>query len=360
MKNKGVFKFLKPFLSHLYNFLIFFGIIAFVLTCSFLLFFSGAEINESDIREMAPQVFINAVFIALLFTIVDVVRRRITVEKPAKEIQDAIDEMKKGNFSARVKLSGAVSEENRFYGIAEGVNSLGEELSGIETLRSDFVSNVSHEMKTPLAVISNYGKLLQAEGISEEQRAEYAKGITDATRRLSEMMTNILKLNRLENQQIFASLKKFDLGEQISECVLQFESVWERKGIDIDVDIEDGVIVEADAELLSHIWNNLLSNAFKFTDAGGRVMISLKSDGEDAVVKVEDTGCGMSPEVGAHIFEKFYQGDGSHATEGNGLGLALVKRVVDIVRGEISVESIEGEGSVFTVKIKKVFENGGN
>ena len=358
MKNKGVFKYLKPFLSYLYSFLIFFGIIAFVLTCSFLLFFSGAEINEAEMRAMAPQVFINAVFIALIFTVIDIIRRRITVERPAREIQDVIDMMKKGDFSARVKLSGAVSDENRFYGIAEGVNSLGEELSGIETLRNDFVSNVSHEMKTPLAVISNYGRLLQSEDISCEQREEYAKGITDATRRLSEMMTNILKLNRLENQKIFKSVKKFDLGEQLSECVLQFESVWEKKGIDIEVDIEDAVIVEADSELLSLVWNNLLSNAFKFTDDGGSVSVSLKTDGEDAVVTITDTGCGMSAEVGAHIFEKFYQADSSRATEGNGLGLALVKRVVDIVRGEVSVESAMGEGSVFTVKIKKLFENG--
>ena len=186
---------------------------------------------------------------------------------------------------------------------------------------------------------------------------EYAKAITDASRRLSEMMTNILKLNRLENQQIYPNLNRYDLGEQLCECLLQFESIWEEKEIDIDSDIEDGVLVNADSELLSLVWNNLFSNAFKFTDNGGKVTLELRSDGKYAVVKVEDTGCGMSPEVGAHIFEKFYQGDGSHATAGNGLGLPLVKRVIDIMQGEIEVESTVGKGSVFTVRIRRE-ENG--
>jgi signal transduction histidine kinase len=135
---------------------------------------------------------------------------------------------------------------------------------------------------------------------------------------------------------------------------LQYESVWEKANIEIETDIEDEVKVEADAELLSLVWNNLFSNAFKFTGDGGKVSVSLTTDGNCAVVSVSDTGCGMPPEVGAHIFEKFYQGDTSRATQGNGLGLALVKRVVDIMQGEIGVESAVGKGTTFTVKIEKV------
>ena len=157
--------------------------------------------------------------------------------------------MKEGDFDARVRLSGIINEENRFYEIAESVNDLGEELSGIETLRTDFISNVSHEMKTPLAVISNYGTLLQSEELTEEQRLEYAKGVADSSRRLSEMMTNILKLNRLENQQIYPDTREFDLGEQICECLLQFEGIWEKKSIEIDVNLAENVNVRADAEL---------------------------------------------------------------------------------------------------------------
>ena len=228
-----------------------------------------------------------------------------------------------------------------------------EELGSVETLRTDFIANVSHEMKTPLAVMHNYGTLLQAPDLTDEKRIEYAKGVTDGSRRMADMMTNILKLNRLENQQIYPQTTEFDLGEQLCECLLQYENVWEKADIEIDTDIAENVTVKADAELLSHVWNNLFSNAFKFTPSGGTVTVTLTATEHHAIVKVEDTGCGMSPEVGMHIFEKFYQGDTSHSVRGNGLGLALVKRVVDIMQGEICVESVVGKGSTFTVKIRR-------
>ena len=227
----------------------------------------------------------------------------------------------------------------------------------METLRTDFIANVSHEMKTPLAVMQNYGTLLQSPDLPEEKRMEYAKAITDSSRRLADMMTNILKLNRLENQQIYPNPTTFDLGEQLCESLLQYESTWERKNIEIETDIAENVLVSADAELLSLVWNNLFSNAFKFTEDGGKVALTLTTDETYATVKVSDTGCGMSAEVGAHIFEKFYQGDTSHATQGNGLGLPLVKRVVDIMQGVIGVESAVGVGTTFTVKIRRN-ENG--
>jgi signal transduction histidine kinase len=170
---------------------------------------------------------------------------------------------------------------------------------------------------------------------------------------MADMMTNILKLNRLENQQIYPQTSEFDLGEQLCECLLQFENVWEKENIDIETDIAENIRVKADAELLSHVWNNLFSNAFKFTPSGGTVTVSLTATDHHAVVKVKDTGCGMTSEVGAHIFEKFYQGDSSHSAQGNGLGLALVKRVIDIMQGEISVESVVGKGSAFTVRIRR-------
>lgn len=167
------------------------------------------------------------------------------------------------------------------------------------------------------------------------------------------MMTNILKLNRLENQQIYPNPTTFDLGEQLCESLLQYENTWERKNIEIETELAENVFACADAELLSLVWNNLFSNAFKFTDDGGKVTLTLTADEEYATVKISDTGCGMTADVGAHIFEKFYQGDTSHATQGNGLGLALVKRVVDIVQGEIDVESTVGVGTTFTVKIRR-------
>lgn len=148
-------------------------------------------------------------------------------------------------------------------------------------------------------------------------------------------------------------MSTYDLGEQLRECLLSFESQWETKELEIEADIEEDVTVEADGQLLSLVWNNLLSNAIKFTDDGGKITVSLRNDGPMAIVKVADTGCGIDRETGKHIFEKFYQGDTSRATRGNGLGLALVRRVVEIVGGNISVESQVGKGSVFTIEIRR-------
>ena len=205
-------------------------------------------------------------------------------------------------------------------------------------------------MKTPLSVIQNYGNLLQMPCLEDEKRIEYAKGVAEGARRLADMMTNILKLNKLEKQQIFPKTEEYNLGEQLCECLLQFENIWEEKDIEIETEIAEDVMVSTDGELLLLVWNNLFSNAFKFTPEGGKVTLVLEATEHHAIVKVKDTGCGIAPEVGKHIFEKFYQGDTSRATQGNGLGLALVKRVVDILQGEINVESTIGKGSIFVVK----------
>lgn len=341
------------------GFLAFFLTIGFAISCCMMLFLNvladtmNLTFTATNIAAAAKITLVNVLLIAVLFTLVDHIRRKISVDRPVKIITDATEKFMKGDFSVRISpMQGAGSEG--FNQIIIAINSMAQELSGIETLRTDFVSNVSHEMKTPLSVMQNYGTLLQGTELSQEKRIEYAKGVTDASRRMADMMTNILKLNRLENQQIFPKMEVFDLGEQLCECLLQYESVWEKANIEIETDIAEDVKVKADAELLSLVWNNLFSNAFKFTEAGGTVSVSLAATSHHAIVKVRDTGCGMTPEIGAHIFEKFYQGDTSHSTQGNGLGLALVKRVVDIMQGEINVESTVGKGTTFTVKIEKV------
>lgn len=353
MKKRRAKAFFSTLFLCLRSFVLFFSIIAFVITCTFLLFGSSVSLAEEDVRTFAPAVFFNIFALTVLFVIVDTLRRRFTVDRPTREIQRGLKRLMKGDFDARISVSHVINRENKFQELADSINLLAEELSGVETLRTDFIANVSHEMKTPLAVMQNYGTLLQAPELSDEKRIEYAKSVTEGSRRLAELMTNILKLNRLENQQIFPESHEYNLGEQLCECLLQFETVWESSEIDIETDIAESVTVLADEELLSLVWNNLLSNAFKFTDRGGRVSLTLEADENYATVKVSDTGCGMSAEVGAHIFEKFYQGDTSHATRGNGLGLALVKRVVDILHGEIGVESRQGVGSTFTVKIRR-------
>ena len=349
----------KGWLFALRRYFTFFVLMAFVITCCMLLFLNtlmrvtGIELTEEKISYAAQITFINILFLSLLCTIVDWLRRKITVERPVRRILKAAEQIMEGDFSVRIQPLYGPDSINEFDVIAGYFNKMAQELSGTETLRIDFIANVSHELKTPLAVIQNYGAMLQQPGLSEEKRIEYAGAVTDAARRLASLITNILKLNKLENQQIYPVAETYDLGEQLCECLLSFENAWEKKNLEIDTDIEEGVMVDMDAELLSLVWNNLFSNAIKFTETGGMVTLSLKSEGEDAVVQVTDTGCGIAPEVGAHIFEKFYQGDTSHASQGDGLGLALVKRVVDIIGGDISVSSQVGKGSTFTVKLRK-------
>jgi signal transduction histidine kinase len=256
-------------------------------------------------------------------------------------------------LSVRIEKSQSIDPNDGYNIVIDYFNKMAEELSGMETLRTDFVANVSHELKTPLAVIQNYGTMLQNPSLTQQEREEYAKKITDAARDLANMVSNILKLNKLENQNIYPDTVSYDVGEQLCECVVAFEDVWEKKGIELEADIDENIMVTADPELLTLVWNNLLSNAIKFTDDGGQITVSLKSQNDKAVISISDTGCGISQEVGKHIFEKFYQGDTSHAVKGNGLGLALVKRVIDITGGDISVSSEVGKGSTFTVTLDK-------
>ena len=341
------------------RYIIFFLLVAFVITCCMTLFLhmmtraAELELTQEHIEQAAKVTFLNVVLLSLLCTVIDGIRRKFMVDRPVQKIVNAAEQIMKGNFSIRIPPLRSMDSMNGFDVIADYLNQIAKELSGTETLRTDFIANVSHELKTPLTVIQNYGTMLQQPNLSEEKRLEYAKAITDTSRRLANLITNILKLNKLENQQIYPKVETYDLGEQLCECLLAFENAWEDKNLEIETDVEEEVLVDADAELLSLVWNNLFSNAIKFTEPYGRVSLSLKSEGEFAVVQVADTGCGISSEVGKHIFEKFYQGDTSHATQGNGLGLALVKRVMDIMGGDITVSSEVGTGSTFTVKLRR-------
>ena len=340
------------------SYVVFFLTVGFAVSCCMMLFLSiladsmGLVLDANNIGVAAKLTFGNVLLITFLFGTADYIRRKITVERPVKQITAAAEKIMQGDFSARVPpIHGAGTDG--FNQIGSAINKMAQELSGTETLRTDFIANVSHELKTPLAVMGNYATMLQRPGITEEEKNDYAKSISEAARRLAQLITNILKLNKLENQQIFPQPKEFDLGEQLCECLLGFEDAWEAKNLEIETDVEDDIRIKSDPELLSLVWNNLISNAVKFTPDGGTIGLSLKAEGSSVIVQVRDTGCGMKPETGIHIFEKFYQGDTSHATQGNGLGLALVKRVMDILNGEIGVQSVYGEGSTFTVKLKR-------
>ncbi len=341
------------------HYVVFFLLIGFVISCCTMLFVSvlmgtlGIVLTEETVAAAAKLTFANVLLLSLVCTLIDGLRRRLTVRKPVDIIINAARRITEGDFTVRIPHVRTPSSEDGFNEIIDCLNTMAEELSGIETLRTDFIANVSHELKTPLAVMGSYGRLLADPKLTDEERAEYSAAVTSAASRLAGLVDNILKLNKLENQQIFPKAVSFDLSEQLCQCLLAFEDVWEARGINIETDIPDGVTVKSDSQLLELVWNNLISNALKFTPRGGTVTLRLEERSSCVAVSVSDTGCGISREVGGKIFDKFYQGDTSHATRGNGLGLALVKRVIDIISGDISVDSEVGRGSTFTVKIRR-------
>jgi signal transduction histidine kinase len=352
-------KFAWHLLVLLQRYVSYFLLMGFIVTCCMMLFLNGLmqsmnlEFTRQDIQTAARLTFANVILLSLLCTGVDRVRRYFMVDRPVKKITSASEKVMNGDLSVRIEKEKSLDLDDSFNIVIDYFNRMVQELSGMETLRTDFISNVSHELKTPLTVMQNYGTMLQQPGLSEQDRVEYAKAITDSSRSLANMVSNILKLNKLENQTIYPDTKVFDLGAQLGECLVGFEDVWEKNQIEVQAELAENVQVKADPELLTLVWNNLFSNAIKFTDPGGTISVTLKAYQDLAIIDIEDTGCGISPEVGKHIFEKFYQGDTSHATKGNGLGLALVKRVIDITGGDISVVSEVGVGSTFTVKLRR-------
>jgi len=261
-----------------------------------------------------------------------------------------------GDFTVAVQ---PVHKKNKFDYMDlmfEDFNRMVQELGSIETMKDDFIANVSHEIKTPLSVIRSYASALQKEGLSDQQRREYAQTIAAASESLSTLISNILKLNKLENQEIVPNAVPYDLTRQLSDCALYHEEQWEKKRIDFDAQLEERVMIVADESMLEIAFNNLISNAIKFTEPGGRVVLRQEKDGGEVVVTVSDTGCGMDEETTKRIFDKFYQGDTSHSGEGNGLGLALARRVIEISGGSIAVHSVPGEGSEFTVRLRRLPE----
>ncbi len=333
------------------DYILFFILNAFTVSSNFFLFFEYYIKENKSLYISAAITFGNILFVSFLCVLFYGLWHKFYIEKPVKRILNATNAVASGDFSTQIEMKHKSSLHfNELDQITENLNLMTKELSGTETLRTDFIANVTHELKTPLASIQNYATLLETTPITSSQR-EYTDAIVRNSKQLSELVTNILKLNKLENQQIFPETKTYNLSEQLTECILSYENLWEQKEINLDTDIEEQISINADDSLLTLVWNNLMSNAIKFTPAKGKINISLHRAGSSAVMTISDTGCGMNEDTMAHIFDKFYQGDSSHATQGNGLGLALAKKVVSIFHGSITVASKEGNGSTFTVTL---------
>lgn len=355
MKNKKNRRF-KVF--SFWSYLFFFVLISLVVSCSTIIFLKRMRItwNIDTITDSMISTFLNVLIVSALITFANGVRNYYFIERPLKRILEETKSLAKGDFTARINENEDIFCTEEMTILMSDINEMAKELSGIETLRTDFIANVSHELKTPLAVINNYATLLQSGELSEPEQKNCANSITEASRNLSSLVTNILRLNKLENQQIYPDKEIFDLGSQLAECLFAYDDILESKKIEVETEIPDQLIVEGDKEFLYLVWNNLLSNAVKFTPEHGLIKVKLTADGKNAIVSVEDNGCGMSKETGKHIFEKFYQGNPSRTTSGNGLGLSLVKRVIDIMQGNITVSSIVGKGSSFTVRLPVVYD----
>lgn len=287
----------------------------------------------------------------ILVFVIWIIYRQFII-KPLDKVRLAAKQVAAGDFSARIPQHRKAGKKDEFQILYDDFNMMATELASTEIMKTDFISNVSHELKTPISVIQNFSAMLQSEGITDDERKQYALKIHAATKRLSILVTDILQLSRFENQKIVANKKSYNLSEQLCRCILGFEQVWEDKNIELNSDLDDGLELNSDENLLDIVWNNLISNALKFTPENGTVEIMAKKSDGYAVVTVKDNGCGMSDHDVKHIFDKFYQADTSHATKGNGLGLALVKEIITLIQGEITVDSSQGIGSVFTVKLK--------
>ena len=304
---------------------------------------------DDIIQTIVPLVY--WIGMSILVTLLIIRLTKNTFEKPVQELAAATRKVAEGDFSVYVPPMHTADQLDYLDAMILDFNKMVAELGSIETLKTDFFSNVSHEIKTPLAVIQNTAQLMRDKNLSDEQRAEYAETIERYARRLADLITNILKLNKLEKQAIQPRPEPYDLCAQLAECALLFERRWEEKGIEFEAALEDQAVIQAEASLLELVWNNLLSNAVKFTEPGGSVILRQTSTAGEVEVSVSDTGCGMDEDTFAHIFDKFYQGDTSHATEGNGLGLALVLRILRMMGGSITVSSTQGQGSTFTVRL---------
>lgn len=301
-------------------------------------YFFEAKIN---ILNLTMMVVISVGVGAFVMAIIS--KRLIT---PLVNLSTAMSKVAEGDFETKIKTKSNLKFIQNIY---TNFNTMVKELAATETLQSDFVSNVSHEIKTPVGVIEGYATLLQA-CTENETEAEYVNKILFNTKRLSELVGNILLLSKVDNKAINAQKSTYRLDEQIRQSIVMLEPKWSAKNIEFDVDMEE-IEYTGDKGLMFHVWNNLIDNAIKFNPINGSVKIKLKKQKDKIVFSVEDEGCGISDEEKKHIFNKFYQSDSSHKSEGNGLGLSLVKNILNICGGWIFVKDCENGGAEFTVTL---------
>ena len=270
---------------------------------------------------------------------------------PINIFVNGLNNLAAGNFKTRISYKGLLANQPAVLEITESFNKLAKELENTEMLRSDFINNFSHEFKTPIVSIAGFAKLLQRGNLTEEQKMQYLNAIEEESMRLSYMATNILNMTKVENQEILTDVTNFNLSEQIRFAVLLMEDQWSKKNLELQLDFDEHMI-DANEELLKQVWINLVGNAVKFAPRCATVAVDICATAESYIVEVSNTGSEIPPEKQKRIFNKFYQADESHAQEGSGIGLAIVKKIVDLHSGWVSVKSGDGM-TAFTVELPK-------
>ena len=307
------------------------------------LLFSIGILNEKNIKSVMVLPIITLVSCILIGTIVSACSSRVAL-KNIREFIEATDKLSRGDFSARLNIN----KPPEFKILSKNFNAMAKELGGIEVLRTDFINNFSHEFKTPIISIKGFAEILKDDDLSKEEKNEYLDIIIEESKRLSSLATNVLNLSKIETQVILNDIQRFNIGEQIRQSILLLDSKFQAKNILLDINIED-CYINGNNEMLNQVWVNLLDNAIKFNSKNGIVSINMKKEEGNIFINITDTGVGIESESIPKIFDKFYQGDISHATHGNGLGLTIVKKIIKLHGGTIECDSIVSKGTKFTI-----------
>lgn len=338
---------MKKILMGLKSYLIFFITVSIVVSVGILLYSWVKELNETI---LSVFILLYILFAAFVFFLIDYIRRNVIINKPLNDIIDATNLISKGDFEVYLKPRHSYSNFDELDIVMVNINKMAKELRKEEILKNDFISNFSHEVKTPVAVINGYASILLKKNLSEEDRKDYLDKLYTASSNLSLLITNILKLNKLDNNERI-ELTDVNLTKVLENVIVSFSKSIEEKNISLDLDIDEKVTKFSNESLIQIIFSNLVSNAIKFSNENSKLEIKLKNSNTCQFI-VNDYGIGMTEETISHIFNRFYQGDTSHKTAGNGLGLSMVKKAIEKLEYKISIESELGKGTTFIVEIR--------
>lgn len=347
MKKRKPFVFSKAKLIFLFSLSIF-VIISASMTAVFVFFAFVNKMPFLDINKLPSHSgqYVLATISVIIGLILSLGFKKLVLN-PLYDIYNAADEIAKGNYDINIRVRGL----NAVKDLCIKFNTTAKELNSVETLRSDFINNFSHEFKTPIVSISGFAKILREGNATEEETNEYLDIIISESNRLSELSTSILSLSKLEKQTTLAHRNEFNVSEQIRTAIIMLDNKWNSKNIEIDLDCDDEYKITGDKNLLQQLWTNIIDNAYKYSDEDTEIKITVRKEDDKLIFTCKDSGHGMTNTEVKHVFDKFYQGDLNHKSGGNGLGLSVAKIICDLHHGEIEIKSTGKYGSVFEVRL---------